>query len=54
MMVLMPGESGSASEGLLAIGIGALVGAFARVDATMSGKGTAIAEWLWEDVSEVF
>lgn len=46
VMVLVARQSGSASESLLAIGIRTLVGPFARVDAAVSRKRTAITEGL--------
>lgn len=42
----MTGQGGAAREGLLAIGIGTLVRALARVDPTMPCQGARVAEGL--------
>ena len=45
-MVLMPGQSGTASEGLLAIGIRTFVGPLARMNPAVPGQRAAITEGL--------
>lgn len=42
----MTGKSGSASEGLLAIGVRALVRALSRMSPAVTSKGAAVAERL--------
>jgi hypothetical protein len=42
----MPGERGTPREGLLAVGIRALVRAFSRMYPTVSSQGTRVAERL--------
>ena len=45
-MVLVTREGSAAREGLLAVGVWALVWSLSRVDATMSGERTRVTEGL--------
>ena len=49
VMVLMAGKGGSASKGLLTIGIWALVGALSRMRTSMTSERAAITERLLLD-----
>ena len=46
VLILVPGQGGAASEGLLAVGIRASVGPLAGMDAAMASEGAAVAEGL--------
>jgi hypothetical protein len=45
-MVLMSCECGAAGEGLLAVGVGALVWPLARMNPSVAGERTAVTERL--------
>lgn len=47
----MPSEGRATCEGLLAVLVLALVGALARMNASMAGQGAAVAEGLEHHVS---
>lgn len=53
MMILVTGQRGPTREGLLTVGIGALVRALAGVDSTMASERTGITEGLRCAVSRV-
>ena len=46
VLILVPGQGGAASEGLLAVGIRASIGSLAGVNAAMASKRAAITEGL--------
>jgi hypothetical protein len=45
-MVLVAGQGGATREGLLAVGVWALVGPLSRVDAAMASQRTRVTERL--------
>lgn len=51
VMVLVAGQGRAAGEGLLTVGVGALVRALARVYTTVPGQGTRVAEGLRMSIS---
>jgi len=52
-MVLVPGQSGTPSERLLAIGIRALVGSLAGMNSAVPGQGAAVTEGLATSLTPV-
>ncbi len=45
-MVLVTSQGGATRESLLTVGVRALVGSLARVDAAVTSQGAGVTEWL--------
>lgn len=48
-MILMSGQGRAPGEGLLAVGVRALVRTLSRVNSSVPGQGAGIREWLQMD-----